>query len=56
MNTARYIVRLLEADNCFMTTTIHLCVAKDENEAMEHAETEYPGCEFLSAERIEYPE
>lgn len=56
METARYIVRLLEADNCFMTTTIHLCQAEDEHHAMEQAETEYPGCEFLSAERIEYPE
>ena len=27
MDTARYLVRLLEADNCFMTTTIHLCEA-----------------------------
>jgi len=55
MNTTRYIVRLLDT-NSIMITTVFLCKAIDECHALEQAENQYPGCEFLSCERIEYPE
>lgn len=56
METFRYLVRLIDVDNVVTVTTLFLCQAQDENHAMEQAETQYPGCEFLSSERIEYPE
>jgi len=64
MNTAYYVVRLLDPNRtreytdlmvaCPVTT--FLCKATNESEALELAETDYPNCEFLSVERIEYPE
>jgi len=55
MDTARYIVRLIDT-NSIMITTVFLCKALDECHALELAEAQYPDCEFLSCERIEYPE
>jgi len=56
MDTARYLVRLLELHKEVETTTVFLCEATDETNAMEQAENQYPCCGFLSCERIEYPE
>ena len=51
---ARYLIRLAyPAENLI---GVYQCEAIDENDALEQAETEYPGCEFLSCECIEYPE
>ena len=55
MDIARYLVRLIDPNEDHMTTTFYLCQATDDSHAMEQAENQYPGWEFLSAERIEYP-
>ena len=55
MDTARYLVRMIDPNSCTVTVFNFMCEATDETNALEQAENQYPGWEFLSCERIEYP-